>query len=128
MLPQSVVLRKENNLLYWKNTSFKISVEDAKTVAAEVLKLAQRPEITLMLVDNRGAKGGAWPQDVNPIWSELMGNLAKHIEKSATVADVTVVMQINRLSKTSGTLEQVQAFEDIQQAKTFLGVSQLPIE
>lgn len=122
MLPKGVILRTEKNVLYWRNTTYNISVEEAATVAAEIIKLAQSPEVQVMLIDNRGARG-AWPMEVNPIWGELMGALAKQIHKSATVAGTVVVMQINRLSKASGTLEQIQAFETIRQAQAFLGVS-----
>ena len=127
MLPKSVTLRTEKNVLIWKNTSYNISVADARSVAGEILKLAQQPGIQLLLVDNRGVHG-AWPAEVNPVWGELMGALAKHIQKSATIAEAIVAMQINRLSKTSGTFDQVQAFEDLPQAQAFLGVSQLAID
>ena len=56
-----------------------------------------------------------------------MGALVKNIQKSATVAENIAVMQINRISKASGTLQQVQAFENIKDAQTFLGVSHLPV-
>ena len=127
MSPKSVIIKTEKNLLYWKNVTYLISVDEAKTIMADILKLAQQPEITVMLVDNRGTKG-AWPTEVNLIWGELMRALAKNIKKSATVAEGIVVMQINRISKNSGTFEQVQAFENINEAKTFLGVAHLPLE
>jgi hypothetical protein len=127
MLPKGVIVKTEKNILYWKNVTYNLSVDEAKMVAEEVLKLAQQPNIEVMLVDNRGSRG-AWPADINSVWSELMVSLAKNILKSATVAEKIVVMQINRISKGAGTLEQVQAFEDMKDALAFLGVSQLSIE
>ncbi|MBI9043808.1 MAG: hypothetical protein JEZ06_04940 [Anaerolineaceae bacterium] len=127
MLPKNVIIRTEKNVLYWKNTTFNIDVDEAKIMADEIDRLAQKPEVSVLLVNNQGVKG-AWPVDVNPIWGELMGKLSKNIQKSATVAKNIVVMQINRISKESGTLEQIRGFTNMDEAKKFLDITEISLD
>ena len=126
MLPKNVILTTENSVLYWKNTSFLISVEEAKSIYLTIRTLIKKQKITAMLVDNQGVQG-AWRPDVNPIWSELMGYLATVLDKCATIALPLVVAQINRLSKKQGTIEKIQAFPDAESAIKFIGVSNLSV-
>lgn len=126
MIPKSVIIKKEGTVLYWRNDSFHISVEEAGAVAQEVLKGASSPQITSLLVDNRQASG-AWSPEVNEVWMKLMENLAPHIQKSATIASVVTAMQINRISKHAGTDKVIRAFSDLDEALQFIGVKSLSI-
>ena len=124
MLPKGVTLKTEQSVLYWKNVTFMISVAEARTISQEIRKMVSTHKIRAMLVDNRKVDG-AWPGDVNPIWSELMAYLMISIDKCATIASPIVVMQINRLSKNQATQAKIQAFSDVPAALHFIGVSDL---
>ena len=126
MLPKGVILKTEKSILYWKNVTFHISVDEAQIISQEIRNMLKNHGIKAILVDNRHV-GGAWPADVNPIWSELMTYLMTMIDKCATIASPVVVMQINRLSKHQGTFEKIQAFSELAEALHFIGVSDLSV-
>ena len=126
MLPKGVLLKTEQSILYWRNVTFMISVDEAQTIAHEIRNMVTTHGIRALLVDNREV-GGAWPADVNSIWGELMAYLMTAIDKCATIASPIVVMQINRISKNQGTQEKIQAFSEIAQALHFIGVSDLAV-
>jgi hypothetical protein len=121
------VMKKQGNALLWMNKTFSITVDEANEIAAEIKKHVQSGGVSLLVVDNRAVGNGVWSSEVNAIWEELMGFLAGNIGKCATLcAGATNKMQLNRLSRSAGTFDKIQAFTEEEEALTFLGIDSLP--
>ncbi|MGZ4033073.1 MAG: hypothetical protein ACXVP2_13030 [Tumebacillaceae bacterium] len=120
-------LKKQGNALLWKNKTFSISLEEANEISADIKKYVQSGGVSLLVVDNRAVGNGVWSAEVNTVWEQLMGFLAGNIGKCATLcAGATNKMQLNRLSRSAGTFEKIQAFTEEAEALSFLGLSNLP--
>lgn len=119
MLPKKVRLSVQNGQLYWRNRTLMITGEEAQQIADEVLRLAQQPEVRCMLVDNLG-QAGAWPEDAERVWLQLMADLAPHLERVATLCSHLNAAQLNILSREAGTFEQIRAFDSEELAQKFL--------
>lgn len=123
MIPDSTAIERDGSVVEWRNDDFNISVDEAEAIADEVMAACDDDLVTGVLVDNREA-GGTWPSEVNDVWSALMEELYEAGLYCATVSpSVTNSMQINRLSRESGTDDRIQAFQvsEYQEALDFVG-------
>lgn len=110
-LPKTTTYWKEKGIFYIKHTSFRVTVEEAYAIA-ELLKASLRDQDTrAVVIDNREAKG-VWTQEVNKIWEEATVEVRDaRSKKFVTLTNsVTATMQINRLSRSSGTENMSKAF------------------
>lgn len=120
-------LKKQGNALLWMNKTFALTVDEANEIAADIKKQVQSGSVSLLIVDNRAVGNGVWSSEVNTVWEELMGFLAGNIGKCATLcAGATNKMQLNRLSRSAGTFDKIQAFTEEGEVLTFLGIDSLP--
>lgn len=110
-LPKTTTYRKERGMFIIKHNSFIVTMEEANAIA-ELLKVAFRDKSTKAIVcDNREAKG-AWTPDTNRIWAEVADEVKNEKPKKfvTLTGDAISTMQINRLSKSSGTENISKAF------------------
>ncbi|SFP31884.1 hypothetical protein [Salibacterium halotolerans] len=115
------------DVLYFKYNEMAESAEEAKQQAEEVRRVLRQPGINKFLNDNSNIHAVAKPE-VNEVWGELMSWVSDNIEKNATVApNVTLKMQLNRLSKKAGTYERVRAFTTLEDALQFMDVPEMKI-
>ncbi len=121
MLPQGAEVRAIGSLIYWRNHKLMLNAGQAQLIADEVLRLAQDPAISLMLVDNRGTHG-AWTQEAELVWGQLMVSLQPQLTRVATLGSHFTQAQLNVLAKETGSFEQIRAFAEPQQALAFLGL------
>ncbi len=119
MQPNDIELQLERGVLYWKNTSFRLSASGATTRAERIRTLIMNNTVRVVLVDNRGILG-TWSKEVEAVWSELMLSLSPTLIAYVTIAEPICVMQINRLSAKAGTLNNVQAFSCMAAALEFI--------
>ncbi|SEO11983.1 hypothetical protein SAMN04488134_10421 [Amphibacillus marinus] len=117
--------KEYKDVFYFNYKEMAQTVAEAKQQADFVRSQLQKPTVKKFLNDNSLIQGVA-TQDVNQVWGELMQDIAKYVEKTATVApNVTLKMQLNRLSRSAGTYESLKAFTSVGEAKTFLGVEDM---
>ena len=110
-VPQTTSVEVRQSTLYWRNTSFEVSVEEAKAIADEIRERMSRPTVDSILVDNRDASG-VWPTEVDAVWNELMADIYAEGVPCATIcASVSNALQIDRLSKDNDTDDLIKAFE-----------------
>lgn len=119
MLPKSVALRFEAKVLHWKNTSFRLTLAEAQAVSSWVLHLTEANAIEVLVVDNRRLRG-TWPSDVAEVSSRLMQAIYPHLVACVTLAEPISVLQVNRLSTASGTIDKIRAFSDLNEALDFI--------
>lgn len=115
------------DVFYFKYNVMADTVEEAKQQAEDVKRGLSQPGITKFLNDNSNIQTVAKPE-VNEVWGELMKWVAGNVEKNATIApNVTLKMQLNRLSKASGTYDSVRAFTSLEEALQFMDVPEMKI-
>ncbi|GAA0368682.1 hypothetical protein [Bacillus horti] len=115
------------DVFYFKYNEMAETVAEASQQAAEVKKALSQPNITKFLNDNSNIKTVAKPE-VNEVWGELMKWVSENVEKNATIAsNVTLKMQLNRLSKESGTYESIRAFTNLEEALEFMGIPEMTL-
>lgn len=120
MIPETTEVSVDGDVVEWRNEEFMISMDEAEAIAEEVRQQMDDPSVEGVLVDNRDADG-AWPAEVNELWSELMGEMYGAGLACATVSSsATNAMQINQLSESEGTDDRIQAFTDYEDALEFL--------
>lgn len=120
MLPDTTKLSINGRVLEWQNDEFMISQAEAEAIAGEVRRQMNEDRVSAVLVDNRNADG-AWPAEVNELWSELMGEMyAAGLDCATVSSSATNAMQINQLSSEEGTDDRIQAFTDYEDALAFL--------
>jgi hypothetical protein len=110
-LPKTTTYWKERGIFYIKHTSFRVTVEEAYAIA-ELLKASARDQDTkAIVIDNREANG-VWTQEVNKIWDDVAVEVREgRPKKFVTLTNsVTAAMQINRISRSSGTEKMSKAF------------------
>lgn len=116
-----------NEVFYFKYNEMATTVEEAKQQAEVVKKSLSDPKITKFLNDNSNIKSVASPE-VNEVWGELMEWVGKNVEKNATVApNMALKMQLNRLSRTAGTIDKIKAFTSVEEAMEFLDVPDMKL-
>lgn len=110
-LPKTTTYWKEKDIFYIKHASFSVTMQEASAIA-ELLKTALRDkDTTAVVIDNHEAKG-VWTQEVNKIWEHVPFEVRnERPKKFVTLTNsVTAAMQINRLSRSSGTENMSKAF------------------
>ncbi|MGG3571142.1 hypothetical protein ABES25_12205 [Bacillus gobiensis] len=116
-----------NDVFYFKYNEMATTVEEAKQQAEVVKKELSDPKITKFLNDNSNIKTVA-SQEVNEVWGELMAWVGQNVEKNATVApNMALKMQLNRLSRTAGTIDKIKAFTTVEEAMEFLDISDMKL-
>ncbi|UOQ48943.1 hypothetical protein MUN88_02040 [Gracilibacillus caseinilyticus] len=117
--------KEYKDVFYFKYKVMASTVEQAKQEANYVRTQLQKPHIKKFLNDNSLIQTVAKPE-VNEVWGQLMQDVANHVEKNATIApNVTLKMQLNRLSRSAGTKDSVKAFTTLEEASKFLGVEEM---
>ncbi|MBM7839611.1 TnpA family transposase [Alkalihalobacillus xiaoxiensis] len=112
----------EKDVFYFNYLEMASTVEEAQEQANFVRSQLAKPEIKKFLNDNRNVTSVAAPE-VGAVWGELMATVSSQVEKNATIApSASLKMQLNRISKQSGTYDSVRAFTDINQALDFMEV------
>lgn len=125
-IADKAVTKTHAGAFYWRATTTDITVEDAKTISERVKKEIMGPSIKYFIVDNRDLNG-LYKQDVQEIWSELMDFVAKNVEKNIVICkDVITPMQINRISRNTGTADKIKAFIDEKEALAFINLTSFP--
>lgn len=110
------------DVLYFKYNKMADSVSEAQQQAAEVKRVLSQPGVRKFLNDNSNIQTVAKPE-VNEVWGELMGWVGSNIERNATIApNVTLKMQLNRISRSAGTYDSVRAFTSLDEALNFMGI------
>jgi len=110
-IPQSANVTIRDNTLYWENTSFSVTVDEAEAIARTVREEMTRAPIDAILVDNREANG-AWPSEVDPVWGELMADIyAQDIPCATLCPSVSNALQIDKLSKNNDTYDRIRGFD-----------------
>lgn len=110
------------DVLYFKYNKMADSVSEAQQQASEVKRLLSQPNVKKFLNDNSNIQTVAKPE-VNEVWGELMGWVGSNIERNATIApNVTLKMQLNRISRSAGTYDSVRAFTSLDEALNFMGI------
>ena len=110
------------DVLYFKYNKMADSVSEAQQQASEVKRLLSQPGVRKFLNDNSNIQTVAKPE-VNEVWGELMGWVGSNIERNATIApNVTLKMQLNRISRSAGTYDSVRAFTSLDEALNFMGI------
>jgi len=110
-LPKTTTYWKDKGIFYIKHTSFRVTAEEAYAIA-ELLKVAAKDqEIKAIVIDNHEANG-VWTQEVNKIWEEVAVQIRDGSPKKFVTLtnSVTAAMQINRISRSSGTENISKAF------------------
>jgi hypothetical protein len=110
-LPKTTTYWKDRGIFYVKHTSFRVTVEEAYAIG-ELLKVSVRDQDTkAIVIDNREANG-VWTQEINKIWDEVSAEIRdERRKKFVTLTNsVTAAMQINRISRSSGTENMSKAF------------------
>lgn len=110
-LPKTTTYWKERGIFYIKHTSFRVIMEEAYAIG-ELLKVAFRDKDTrAVVIDNHEAQG-VWTQEVNKVWEKVYVEVKdEKPKKTVTLTNsITAAMQINRLSKNSGTENISKAF------------------
>ncbi|WP_067839691.1 hypothetical protein [Amphibacillus sediminis] len=119
--------KEHKDVFYFKYNEMATTIEEAKQQADFVRSQLQKPQIKKFLIDNSAITTVAKPE-VNEVWGQLMQDVFNYIEKSATIApNVTLKMQLNRLSRSSGTFDTVKAFTDVNEGLKFLDVEDMEI-
>ncbi|UOQ84478.1 hypothetical protein [Gracilibacillus salinarum] len=117
--------KEYKDVFYFQYKVMASTVEQAKQEANYVRTQIQKPHIKKFLNDNSLIQTVAKPE-VNEVWGQLMQDVASHVEKNATIApNVTLKMQLNRLSRSAGTKDSVKAFTTLEDASKFLGVEEM---
>lgn len=117
----------EGDVFYFKYLEMATTAAEAQEQADFVRSQISKPGIKKFLNDNRNVTTVASPE-VSAVWGELMGWLSSRIEKNATITpSASLKMQLNRLSKTSGSYDSVRAFTDINQALEFVDLTNAKI-
>ncbi|MDQ0209085.1 hypothetical protein [Alkalicoccobacillus murimartini] len=117
----------EGDVFYFKYLEMATTPAEAQEQADFVRSQISKPGIKKFLNDNRNVTTVASPE-VSAVWGELMGWLSTRIEKNATITpSASLKMQLNRLSKTSGSYDSVRAFTDINQALEFVDLTNAKI-
>jgi hypothetical protein len=125
-ITSKAVTKTHNGAYYWRATTTSITVEEAKEISARVKKEISSPSIKYFIVDNRDLNG-PYKQDVQEIWSDLMNTVAQNVEKNVVICkDVITQMQVNRISRTTGTADKVKAFIDEKEALAFIDMTSFP--
>jgi biotin carboxyl carrier protein len=115
------------DVFYFKYYEMATTAKEARQQAEEVKKWLGQPQIKKFLNDNSNIKTVANPE-VNEVWGELMAWVGKNVEKNATVAPNTALkMQLNRLSRTAGTIHKIKAFTTVEEAMKFLEVPEMKL-
>ncbi|MFD1174581.1 hypothetical protein [Oceanobacillus picturae] len=110
------------DVLFFKYYEMAETVEEAQQQAEEVKRVLSQPGITKFLNDNSAIQNVATPE-VNKVWGELMSWVGSNIEKNATIApNVTLKMELNRLSRSAGAYESVRAFSSLEESLEFMGI------
>lgn len=110
-LPKTTTYWKEREIFYIKHTSFRVTVEEAHAIA-ELLKASARDQDTKAIVIDNRETNGVWTQEVNKIWDDVAVEVRDgKPKKFVTLTNsVTAAMQINRISRSSGTENISKAF------------------
>lgn len=104
------------------------TVAEAHQQAGEVKRALSQPGVTKFLNDNCNIQSIA-NAEVSEVWRDLMGWVGSNIEKNATIApNVTLKMQLNRLSRSAGTYDSVRAFTSMDEALHFMGIPDFQLE
>ncbi|WYP26505.1 hypothetical protein NSQ54_19610 [Alkalihalobacillus sp. FSL W8-0930] len=112
----------EGDVFYFNYLKMATTDAQAHEQADLVRSLLSKPHIKKFLNDNRSVTTVANPE-VSSVWVELMSSVSKHVEKNATIASSDALkMQLNRISKTAGTYDNVRAFTDVNEALEFVGI------
>ncbi|WP_156499170.1 hypothetical protein [Fictibacillus phosphorivorans] len=120
------VTKVHSGVFYWRATTTMITIEEAKEIAERVKKEVSSPSIKYFIVDNRELNGPYKP-DVQQVWSDLMDVVAQNVEKNVVICkDIIQQMQINRISKNTGTTDKVKAFMDEKEALAFINLTSFP--
>ncbi|HEU4963613.1 MAG TPA: hypothetical protein VFV52_07105 [Bacilli bacterium] len=115
----------KGNVMYTKNTSGSVSVQEASAIADEIRRLVEQHNVTKMIVDNRELNG-VWNSEVNDVWSDLMTWLVARVDKCATLCKSVVnKMQLDRLSRQAGTQDKVKAFTSEVDVCLYLGMEKI---
>jgi hypothetical protein len=110
-VPQSTSVTVRDNTVYWENSSFNVTVDEAEAIARAVREEMNKADIDGVLVDNREASG-AWPSEVDHVWGELMADIyAQDIPCATLCPSVSNALQIDRLSKDNDTYDRIRGFE-----------------
>lgn len=124
------LIAKENlNLLYWKNNKNDISPKEALETSKKIEELITEKNFNTLLVDNRNLNG-VWDSKVDKIWIDLMKFIPNYVPKTATICDNIInKLQLNYLSKKSGTLNSIKAFtvEEIDLMSNFLNINTIDV-
>lgn len=110
-LPKTTTYWKDKGIFYIKHTSFRVTMEEAYAIG-DLLKASVKDlDTKAIVIDNREASG-VWTQEVNKIWNDVTAEIRDgRPKKFVTLTNsVLAAMQINRLSRTSGTENMSKAF------------------
>ena len=124
MLPDTTTIEQRDNIVYWENTDFQISIDEATAIRDRVIELLDRPGVDGVLVDNEDSTG-TWPGEVDEVWNDLMGQIYQRGIECATVSpNATNAIHINRLSRDNDTDDKIKAFQpdEREEAFEFVGV------
>lgn len=117
----------EGDVFYFNYLKMASTDAEAHEQADLVRSLISKPHIKKFLNDNRSVTTVANPE-VSSVWVELMAWVSRNVEKNATIASSeSLKMQLNRISKTAGTYDNVRAFTDVKEALEFVGMSDTKI-
>ncbi|WP_062051565.1 hypothetical protein [Bacillus sp. JCM 19034] len=120
--------KEYKDVFYFKYKEMAATVEEAKQQADFVRAQLQKPQIKKFLNDNSLIQTVAKPE-VNEVWGQLMQDVAKYVEKNANITpNVTLKMQLNRLSRSSGTKDSIKAFTSLDEALKFLDVEEMDVK
>ena len=110
-LPKTTSYRRESRIFYIKHDNFMVSLEEGKAIAELLAYGIADKETDVMVIDNRDA-GGAWPQELNELWSlEGTDFDSSQMKKTATLTNSMVAaMQINRIARNGGVSDVSKAF------------------
>lgn len=125
MLPDGLIIELIDDVIYWRNTTGRITEEDANGISDHIKQLVESNHVRAVLVDNRQLFG-VWKPEVDKIWIDLMGYLPKHVDRTATLCQNHInKLQLNYLSAQAGTTDTVKAFTDSERSEMekFLKVS-----
>jgi hypothetical protein len=119
MLPDTTTIEQRDNIVYWENTDFQISIDEATAIRDRVIELLDRPGVDGVLVDNEDSSG-TWPNEVDEVWSDLMGEIYQRGSNCATVSpNATNAIHINRLSRDNDTDDKIKAFRPDEREEAF---------
>jgi hypothetical protein len=109
-LPKTTTYWREGEIFVIKHTNFFVTLEEGTAIAELLMYGLQDPSTKAMLINNREAKG-AWPAELNELWSNADQSIDLPVKKTATLTNSAITtMQINRISKNGGMEEWSKGF------------------